>query len=143
VNASRDNALGSNRRGVVLYDGTCRFCTRWVLSWQPVLRRYGYGVDTLQAPWVKADLRLPPEEALADIRLLTAAGDVVSGADVYLTVARRIWWAWPFSIVFSLPGYKTLIHLGYRWFAQNRYCVAGECPIDSPPAPPAEEVVPV
>jgi len=70
---------------------------------------------------------MPLETLLADIRLLTTSGQLVSGADVYLYVARCIWWAWPFYAVFSLPGFNRLIHAGYRWFARNRYCISHTC----------------
>ena len=116
----------ARRRGVVLYDGACRFCRRWVLFWAPVLLRNGFDVDTLQAPWVSEALQRSSDELLADIRLLTADGKLISAADVYLTVTRSIWWARPFSALFSLPGLNSLIHIGYRWFSRNRYCVAGK-----------------
>ncbi len=70
---------------------------------------------------------MDPSQLLADIRLLTPSGKLVSGANVYLYVARRIWWMTPFWAIFSLPGLNRLLHLGYRWFARNRYCVSGAC----------------
>jgi predicted DCC family thiol-disulfide oxidoreductase YuxK len=70
-------------------------------------------------------------QSLYDIRLLTCEGKSVSGADVYLYVTRRIWWAWPFYAIFSLPGFSRLIHVGYRWFARNRYCVSRACRFDA------------
>jgi predicted DCC family thiol-disulfide oxidoreductase YuxK len=62
-----------------------------------------------------------------DIRLVTTAGRSYAGADVYLFVARRIWWAWPFGTLFMLPGLRSLIWAGYRWFARNRQCISGIC----------------
>jgi predicted DCC family thiol-disulfide oxidoreductase YuxK len=103
--------------GWVLYDGDCAFCVRWLHFWSPVLRRRGFEIDTLQAR----------HETLRDIRLVTTAGATYAGADVYLYIARRIWWAWPFGVLFSLPGFNWLIWTGYRWFAANRYCVSGYC----------------
>lgn len=114
-------------KGWVLYDGECGFCSRWLQFWQPTLARHGFGIAALQEPWVTQQLQLPPEELLYDIRLLTREGESVSGANVYLQVTRRIWWAWPFYAVFSLPGFNGLIHVGYRWFARNRYCVSHAC----------------
>jgi predicted DCC family thiol-disulfide oxidoreductase YuxK len=73
---------------------------------------------------------MPYEELLADVRLLTPDGQLISEADVYLFVARRIWWAWPFYAVFSQPGFNRLIHAGYRWFARNRYCVSHACKLE-------------
>jgi predicted DCC family thiol-disulfide oxidoreductase YuxK len=121
-----------SEKGWVLYDGDCAFCVRWLNLWRPVLRRRGFEVDTLQADWTPEALGMTREEALRDIRLLTASGPgttgaTYAGADVYLYVARRIWWAWPFGILFSLPGFNLLIWAGYKWFAANRYCVSGNC----------------
>jgi predicted DCC family thiol-disulfide oxidoreductase YuxK len=113
--------------GWVLYDGDCAFCVRWAHFWLPVLRRRGFAVDTLQADWTAEALGMTREEVVRDVRLLTADGAAYAGADVYLYVARKIWWAWPFGFLFSLPGLRGLIWMGYRWFAANRHCVAGHC----------------
>ena len=113
--------------GVVLYDGQCGFCSRWVKFWAGTLGRRGFGIASLDEPWVADRLKMPREELLTDIRLLTVSGELISGADVYLYVTRRIWWAWPFYAIFSLPGFNRLIHVGYRWFARNRYCVSHAC----------------
>ncbi len=114
-------------QGVVLYDGPCGFCSRWVKYWEKTLARHRFEIASLDEPWVADQLRMPQEELLTDIRLLTADGQLISGADVYLYVTRRIWWAWPFSAIFSFPGFNQLIHAGYRWFARNRYCVSRAC----------------
>jgi predicted DCC family thiol-disulfide oxidoreductase YuxK len=114
-------------QGVVLYDGQCGFCSRWVKFWAGTIARRGFKIASLDEPWVAERLRMPREELLTDIRLLTAAGQLISGPDVYLYVTRRIWWAWPFYAIFSLPGLNRLIHIGYRWFARNRYCASHAC----------------
>jgi|SRR5712664_873456 len=110
--------------GWVLYDGECGFCSRWVRFWESTLAR--------QKLIIAQRLRMPLDELLSDIRLLTREGELVSGADVYLQVTKRIWWAWPFYAIFSLPGFNRLIHLGYRLFARNRYCVSHTCKLPAP-----------
>jgi predicted DCC family thiol-disulfide oxidoreductase YuxK len=114
-------------QGWVLYDGDCAFCVRWLHLWSPVLRRRGFEIDKLQAEWVQESLGMTSEEIVRDIRLLTAGGATYAGAEVYLYIARRIWWAWPFGFLFSLPGFNLLIWVGYRWFAANRNCISGQC----------------
>jgi len=113
--------------GVVLYDGQCGFCSRWVNYWAGTLARRGFDVASLGEPWVADKIKMTPEALITDIRLLTADGALISGADVYLYVARRIWWAWPFYAIFSLPGFNRLIRVGYRWFAQNRHHISHVC----------------
>lgn len=119
-------------RGWVLYDGHCGFCSRWVRFWQSTLERHGFAIAGLEEPWVAQKLTMPYEALVRDIRLLLSDGQVVSGADVYLFVARRIWWAWPFYGLFSLPGLHWLIHTGYRWFARNRHYVSHACGLRAP-----------
>ena len=113
--------------GVVLYDGECGFCSRWAQYWRRTLARHRFEIASLDQPWVTEKIKMPREELLTDIRLLTADGRLISGADVYLYVARQIRWAWPFYAIFSLPGFNWMIHTGYRWFARNRYLVSRSC----------------
>jgi predicted DCC family thiol-disulfide oxidoreductase YuxK len=122
--------MNSRRRGVVLYDGQCGFCSRWAKFWAKTLAQHGFEIASLDTPWVGEKIKMPYEELLTDTRLLTSDEQLISGANVYLYVARHIWWAWPFYAVFSLPGFNRLIHAGYRWFARNRYCVSHACKLE-------------
>jgi lipase maturation factor 1 len=109
-------------QGVVLYDGDCGFCSRWLQFWTPTLERNGFAVDTLQAPWLPPLLNMSAAEALDDIRLLLPDDTLVSGAEVYLYVMDRLWWARPLSFVCRLPGFNAIFRACYRSFAKNRYC---------------------
>jgi predicted DCC family thiol-disulfide oxidoreductase YuxK len=111
----------------VLYDNQCGFCSRWVEFWGPTLAKRDIGIAGLQEAWVVERLHLTEPELLHDIRLMTKEGGVISGADVYLYVTRRIWWAWPFYAIFSVPGLNQLLHSGYRWFALNRHRISTTC----------------
>jgi predicted DCC family thiol-disulfide oxidoreductase YuxK len=124
VNASPEVDAAHAVRGWVLYDGYCGFCSRWVNFWRPALARRGFKIAGLEEAWVIEKLKMPYEELISDIRLLTASGELVSGANVYLYVARHIWWAWPFYAIFSLPGFHSLLHAAYRGFARNRYHIS-------------------
>jgi len=119
------------RRGIVLYDGHCGFCSRWARFWTGALERRGFSIASLDEPWVAKKIKMPYEELITDIRLLTSGGRLISGADVYLYVTQKIWWAWPFYAIFSLPGFNRLIRLGYRWFAQNRHYISHACHLGS------------
>jgi predicted DCC family thiol-disulfide oxidoreductase YuxK len=131
--------MAPSKNGWVLYDAGCGFCSRWLKFWTPTLLRHGFFVGALQDEWVTEASGLTAEELLADIRLIRPDGTLVSGADVYLQVTRKIWWAWPFYALFSLPAFNRLIHLGYRWFARNRYCVSRVCAfVPDQPAPPGK-----
>jgi predicted DCC family thiol-disulfide oxidoreductase YuxK len=115
------------RAGWILYDGACGFCSWWVRSWQKVVEAQGFAVKDLQSADADGSVKIPAENLLDDIRILTPSGELVSGADAYLYVARRIWWAWPFYAVFSLPGFNWALWRGYRWVNRNRYRISPHC----------------
>jgi predicted DCC family thiol-disulfide oxidoreductase YuxK len=117
------------RVGWVLYDGGCRFCFRWVHFWEKVIERRGFSLKDLQSAWEDGDLKSSQEKLLDDILVLTRDGTLESGADAYLFVARRIWWAWPFYAIFRLPGFNWMLWVGYRWFNRNRYRISRHCPL--------------
>ncbi len=110
--------------GWILYDGECSFCFRRVHLWENVVGKRGFALKDLQSACRNGVFTVTPKNLLDDIRVLTRDGQVVAGANAYLYVARRIWWAWPFYAIFSLPGFNRLLWWGYRSFARNRYCVS-------------------
>jgi len=124
---SASGVAGPAPRGWILYDGSCGFCRRWVPFWEPALRRRGFAITPLQAPWVGERLGLPPEELVKDLRLLLADGSQLSGAAVYRFAMRRIWWAWPMYGLSVLPGLRQVFDWAYRTFARNRYRVSDAC----------------
>ncbi len=83
------------REGWILYDGECGFCFRWVHLWKNVVERRGFALKDLQSAYSDGSLQVSPKNLLDDIRVLTPTAKLVSGADAYLYVTRRIWWAWP------------------------------------------------
>ncbi|MHB8216710.1 MAG: thiol-disulfide oxidoreductase DCC family protein [Candidatus Sulfotelmatobacter sp.] len=115
--------------GLILYDGACGFCTRWVHFWEPVLETRGFVLKDLQSAAADGSLEIPSENLLDDILVLTRSGKLISGADAYLYVTRKIWWAWPFYAIFHLPGFNWVLWRGYRWFNRNRYRFSKPCPL--------------
>jgi predicted DCC family thiol-disulfide oxidoreductase YuxK len=115
------------REGWVLYDGACGFCSRWVPSWEPTLQRLGLAIAPLQSPWVQERAGLPPGDLLTELRLLRPNGQLISGADVYRFVMRRLWWAYPLYFLSIVPGLRHLFDWGYRTFARHRMQISGAC----------------
>jgi predicted DCC family thiol-disulfide oxidoreductase YuxK len=117
------------REGWILYDGGCGFCLRWVHFWKKVIERRGFALRDLQSASADGILQISPEHLLDDIQVLTRAGKLESGANAYLFVARKIWWAWPLYTILRLPGFNWMLWSGYRWFNRNRYRVSRHCPL--------------
>lgn len=121
-----------SREGWVLFDGGCGVCSRWVPYWEPTLQRLGLAIAPLQSPWVRQRTGLAPEALLDDIRLLRPDGRLISGADVYRYVMRRLWWTYPLYLLSEVPGLRDLFDWGYRKFARHRMKISNTC--GSPPS---------
>lgn len=93
---AKAETVSQPQAGYVLYDGCCGFCYRWVHLWKGVIERRGFALKDLQSAWADGSLPIKQNRLLDDILVLTRSGEIVSGADAYLYVTRRIWWAWPF-----------------------------------------------
>jgi predicted DCC family thiol-disulfide oxidoreductase YuxK len=128
IEVGQESKATSPRVGWVLYDGGCGFCFRWVHLWEKVIERRGFSLKDLQSAWADGSLKISQEKLLEDILVLTRDGKLESGADAYLFVAQRIWWAWPFYAIFRLPGFNWMLWQGYRWFNRNRYRISRHCP---------------
>ena len=121
-------------RGWVFYDSHCGFCSSWANRTHDLLLRRGFHLVPLQAPWVKARLGLDDAELMKEMKLLTASGRVLGGADALIHISGAIWWAWPVFALSLLPGVRPIFRFAYRRVAQNRYCLPGSCPVPPPPA---------
>jgi predicted DCC family thiol-disulfide oxidoreductase YuxK len=131
----REPDSASPSKGWILYDGRCGFCFCWVHFWEKGVKRRGFAIKDLQSASADGSLQIPPENLLEDIQVLTRSGKLESGANAYLYVARRIWWARPFYAIFRLPGFNWMLWWGYRWFNRNRYRISGYCPLPEPSDP--------
>ncbi len=112
--------ITDNKGGVVFYDADCRFCTSWARRGERWLEKRGFRFA-------------PLPEAAAEMRLLTADGETIGGAQAMSYLARQVWWAWPLWAMSRIPGATRLLEGGYRWFAARRYCLNGACGIASKP----------
>jgi predicted DCC family thiol-disulfide oxidoreductase YuxK len=115
--------------GWVLYDGDCRLCTDMARRFHHLLAGRHLELLPLQTPWVKAQLGLPNEQLLAEMRLLRPDGKYFGGADAVLEIGKYFWWAWPLRLIGRIPVIKKLLRAGYRWAARNRNCTDGACEI--------------
>ena len=131
--APADRSAGEPPAGWVLYDGDCGVCSRWVSSWGPTLQRRGLAIAPLQSAWVQDRTGLSPADLLSDIRLLQPSGQLLSGAEVYRYMMRRIWWTYPLYLLSKVPGLSQLFEWAYRTFARHRMRISAGC--DLPRAP--------
>jgi predicted DCC family thiol-disulfide oxidoreductase YuxK len=109
-------------RGWILYDGACRSCTASAKRFDRIFRRRDFLFLPLQTNWIMDRLDLDPDAPLEEMRVLTADGRDIGGADAVIFLARQIWWAWPFAALAQSPPIHKLLDRGYRWIAAHRDC---------------------
>ncbi len=91
----------------------------------------GFRPEPLQSPWVRANLNMPEELLLSEMRVLTVDGRLMGGADalVYmsrtLSVRLRPWWAWVLIIAGRIPFAMPVLRFAYARIAEHRYCSTG------------------
>lgn len=115
------------RRGWVCFDRECATCVWLARRLRPALEKRGFGLAALQDPRVALLFGMPAEELLREMRLVTSEGEFYSGADAVVYLAHHMWWAWPVYALSWLPGLRSVLRTGYRWFAAHRRCAGSAC----------------
>ena len=127
-------------RPVVLYDGDCAFCRRWIDR----LRRWDRGnhIDTRAAADRHELDTLPPiDDAALDraMHVVTPDGRVHAGGRAVAEIARYLPMGPIVHPLLRLPGISHLLDAGYRLVAARRHrvaCGSEGCHYPSPrPAP--------
>jgi predicted DCC family thiol-disulfide oxidoreductase YuxK len=115
-------------RAVIVYDGACPFCRRQI-AW---IRERDRDEAFEYVPRQAADLLARfPVLAAGDfntgMRLVSADGRVLVGADAVYAVARRLrGWRWV-ALLYRVPGLHRLAQWIYAWIAKNRQRLAADC----------------
>lgn len=123
--------------GWVVYDGDCGVCSSLARRFRHVLARRGFALVPIQSPWMSSRLRfsygIPLEKLLDEMRVLTADGRALAGADAILFLASRIWWARPLAALGSRAPVRSLLRHAYRWCAARRHQLSSACEIKAHP----------
>jgi predicted DCC family thiol-disulfide oxidoreductase YuxK len=114
----------------IFYDGDCPLCRGGAEYAETFLRQHGFLLLPLQTPGVTDRLGLPHEELMRELKLLTADGRILGGAEAMLEIARKVWWTWPLRILAGLPGGGSLLRWLYARVAANRYCLSNACSLN-------------
>ena len=72
-----------------------------------------------------SELELTMEDGLTQVWFVTADGRLTGGAEAANLAMRYVWWAWPFTFLYYLPGIQQLQDAIYRWVANNRHRMPG------------------
>jgi alginate O-acetyltransferase complex protein AlgI len=120
-------------RGWIFFDEDCSFCRKLALRFENVFGKRGFHFEPLQRQWVRDRLNLTPEQALEEMRVLTADGEVFGGPDAVIFLVRQLWWAAPFAAIAQVRTIHAFLDRGYRWVAGHRTCAVSRAPTPSLP----------
>jgi len=121
-------------RGWIFFDRDCSFCRELALRFENVFAKRGFRFEPLQQEWVERRLNLTRAEALEEMRVLTAAGEVFGGADAVIFLSRQLWWGAPLAFLARLSFVREGLHRLYRWVAAHRTCALNHTATPSLPA---------
>lgn len=106
---------------LLVFDGDCSFCRRWVARWHHVLGGE-VAMEPFQTAWVRFPT-IPRTRFRHAVQLILPDGAVYQGAEaVFRALAlspdpsRRRWLA----IYHHVPGARPVLDWGYRWVADHR-----------------------
>ncbi|MEO5567784.1 MAG: DUF393 domain-containing protein [Gemmatimonadaceae bacterium] len=112
---------GLGRPYTVVYDGTCKVCTR--LS--KVLGKWDRGrleVVASQAPGVMARFPWIPARAYTEaLQVVGPGGETWQGSEAIEQLLRILPRGRLIAWIFQVPIVRTIADRFYRWFARNRY----------------------
>jgi predicted DCC family thiol-disulfide oxidoreductase YuxK len=114
-------------RGWVFYDGECEFCRNLARRFGSSWTRRGFRFAPFQSPRLTAEMNLPPDAPLYEMRVRLANGRDFCGADAVVFLSRFFWWGKPLSLLARLPGAQFFLRLIYREIAARRSCDGGVC----------------
>jgi glyoxylase-like metal-dependent hydrolase (beta-lactamase superfamily II)/predicted DCC family thiol-disulfide oxidoreductase YuxK len=123
----------------VLYDGQCEICQAGV-SWLRMLDsgRLTEHIPIDAAALSQLDSRLDLEACLRELHVLDPNGRLYTGWGAVVRLARLFPWTWIIGAAGSIPPFKQLGNLIYRFIARNRHslskCRGGACRVARPEA---------
>ena len=111
--------MESQTRPLLIYDGDCNFCCRWVSRWRHVTGdRVEYAVSRDVAHRFP---EIPEEKFLASVILVDPEGKIFSGAEaVFRTLATTPNGGWPLKLYRTLPLFAPVSERLYRFVAEHR-----------------------
>src|SRR6266567_2954148 len=112
--------LPDRGKPILVYDGECGFCRRWIERWRVVTGdRVVY--LTYQTPGLLERLPSVTREAAAQaVQFVEPDGPVTHGAEaVFRALARVPRWRW-LRAFYRLPGAAAVSERLYRWVARHR-----------------------
>jgi predicted DCC family thiol-disulfide oxidoreductase YuxK len=114
------------RKAVLIYDGDCPVCAETVRWIRENERKDSFEMLPCQSGEVRTRFPLiEPAACMRAMQLILPDGEILSGEKALPEILKRLKRYSPAAALFSLPGSEAISRSFYRWFADNRYHIAG------------------
>jgi predicted DCC family thiol-disulfide oxidoreductase YuxK len=106
-------------RPVMIWDGDCGFCRRWIIRWKSIT---GDRVEYVTSQEIGDRFPQIPKTAYEkSVQFVEADGKAYQGAEaVFRSLATKPGMRWPLALYRRLPGFRPASELAYRAVASNR-----------------------
>ena len=114
---------GTREKPLMVYDGDCHFCKRWIKRWQKTTSQ---AVEYAPLQTAAADFpEIPRKSFEREVKLIATDGRVFGGAEA---VFRSLNWGdhpgvlsrWALSMYQHVPGFAPVTEACYRFVAEHR-----------------------
>ena len=72
-----------------------------------------------------AELGLTAEDGMTQVWFVDGDGRLFGGAEAINRSMQNVWWAWPFTWFYFVPGIRQVQDWVYKWVADNRHRMPG------------------
>jgi predicted DCC family thiol-disulfide oxidoreductase YuxK len=112
----------------IVFDDSCQFCQRQIKKIKSMDPDNQFEYVPRSCP--DLTIRFPVLKEMnfdSGMRLITTEGNVYVGADAIHQIAKHLPSTKPFAWLYQLPVIKQVCRLVYKWIADNRQKLAGQC----------------
>ena len=114
---------GTSQKPVMLYDGDCGFCQRWIKKWQK-----STGDIILYAPYQELHKNFPQvteTQCRQAVQLILSNGQVHSGAHaVFIALAIAKKYTWLLWLYEHMPFFGRIFEVFYQLIAEHRFLLS-------------------
>ncbi|WMC11323.1 DUF393 domain-containing protein [Oceanimonas pelagia] len=110
-------------RLVVFYDGSCESCIRDRARYERWAGDRGHEIcwfDITDREEVLLSLGISPQQALQELHVQTAEGEIYSELDAYILLMRRVPRLRPLAMLIGLPLIRPVLSRLYRYWVRSR-----------------------
>jgi predicted DCC family thiol-disulfide oxidoreductase YuxK len=111
--------MKSDNRPVLIYDGDCDLCRRWIARWSHVTEARIDIISSQEAAHLFPEIS--PEQFQSSVQLVQPDGVVYEGAEaVFRTLAFNSSHRWPLWLYRNVYGVASATEFIYRFIARHR-----------------------